>query len=132
MRVKFQCYLGIILSTNSIDTVFTKFLDLNRSSAFKLVLSTRFKVHTHTIIFITVKSPVLHYKKKVLKTLQLKIKILFYSFQQDQWSNRRKILAVSTQLKQLRKASLTVKKNSGLNWIRTHGFEPMGFEPPNR
>ena len=34
--------------------------------------------------------------------------------------NRRKILAVTTQLKQLRKESL--KKNSGLNGIRTHLF----------
>ena len=34
-------------------------------------------------------------------------------------SNRRKILAVVTQLKQLRKESLK-KKNSGLNGIRTH------------
>ena len=82
---------GNYFSTNSIDTVFIKFPDLNRSSAFKLVLSTRFKVHTHTYLS-TVKSSVLHYKKKVLKTSQvkkkkntvLKIKILFYSFQQDQ------------------------------------------------
>ena len=36
----------------------------------------------------------------------------------DERSNRRKILTVSTQLKQLRKESQ--KKNSGLNGIRTH------------
>ena len=36
----------------------------------------------------------------------------------DQLSNRRKILAVTTQIKQLRKES--VKKSSGLNGIRTH------------
>ena len=39
-------------------------------------------------------------------------------------SNGRKILAVSTQLMQLRKESL--KKNSGLNLIRTHDLCDAG------
>ena len=42
------------------------------------VALTYFYIHTYFIYLSTVKSSVLHYKKKVLKTSQVKIKILFY------------------------------------------------------
>ena len=41
-------------------------------------------------------------------------------------SNRRKILAVTTQLKQLRKESLKKKKKFGSNGIRTHDLCDAG------